>query len=573
MDWLLVNEIGIEYATPSGDRGDEELHMPVAAARADDGTYLIVDELGYDRPLGEPTQCRTIRVSADGDILYDSTACGIWDAFGCLIDGGLTAVLSRSSWEILIIGDSGSIVQRIGLWTFSKRFPRSLFWTGNGTFLVSFLDGLGQFDVVEIDPAGRLLWYLPSHDSVFRFPVGMQTLPNGNVLLADGPSHIVAEIDRSAAIAWQCGEWRVPAGTDRHLSLPGSLRQMPDGRKLVADTRNHRVLIFDTNGTVSQIRLRDDDFCDPTFADHLDGGSYLICDSSNARVVEVDAAGNKVWQYGGQTGKRRQLSYPRSVEAGEDGHLLISDTAHNRIVEVAGARFTPWPALEGDALFWPRSAKRLPSGSALIADGRNSRVIEVSTSGEVLRQLDRLDIGAGLEFGDPHDATQLPNGNLLITDSSQNIVVETDWSGKVHWLIGRDNIIALADPHTAQLLPDGRVLISDSGHNRIVVVDPHGGSVHIRKELFSGSSCYRLDTPKHAHVFDDTTLIVVDTGNSRILAADVSGELFWELSSVPQSPIPLLHYPRWAHLVNHDELFVCDHYHHRILHFKKASTR
>jgi len=40
------------------------------------------------------------------------------------------------------------------------------------------------------------------------------------------------------------------------------------------------------------------------------------------------------------------------------------------------------------------------------------------------------------------------------------------------------------------------------------------------------------------------------------------------LSGVPDSPISTLDQPRWAHLLAANEVLICDHYNHRILHLR-----
>ena len=46
MNWTLVNELGVEG--PPGESMGAELYFPSYADKADDGTYLIGDELGTD---------------------------------------------------------------------------------------------------------------------------------------------------------------------------------------------------------------------------------------------------------------------------------------------------------------------------------------------------------------------------------------------------------------------------------------------------------------------------------------------------------------------------------------------
>ncbi|MDH3900249.1 MAG: hypothetical protein OEU51_04285, partial [Gammaproteobacteria bacterium] len=163
MTWELIRESGIEYASLPEARRHQQLRFPTYAAQANDGTYLIVDELGKEKLVPFSFGCRTIRVDADRNILYDSLASGIDDGYGCLLDDGSMAILRRTKWELLIASPEGVIADRLHLDTLSKRLPRFVSWTCNGTFLIVFLNRAYDLDIVEIDQQGRLLWCLPSH--------------------------------------------------------------------------------------------------------------------------------------------------------------------------------------------------------------------------------------------------------------------------------------------------------------------------------------------------------------------------------------------------------------------------
>ena len=71
----------------------------------------------------------------------------------------------------------------------------------------------------------------------------------------------------------------------------------------------------------------------------------------------------------------------------------------------------------------------------------------------------------------------------------------------------------------------------------------------------------------------DGTLVITDTGQNRILGCTLDGKLRWEFSRVVGSKLPYLDQPRWAKLVNPDEIVVCDHFHHRVLHVKRNQGR
>lgn len=195
------------------------------------------------------------------------------------------------------------------------------------------------------------------------------------------------EIDRTGNVVWQFGEVRHPSNTIDHISSPGSIRHIGNGQRVAADTRNQRILRIDVDGANCEIMPHDGTLCDPLYADVLDNGNCLICDTGIARVIELDEQGYIVWHYGASVASRRLLSYPRSVEVTCSGGCLVADTAHDRIIENLMARsgkglFTMSPVCSGT-----RCVRVLSFGSLLIADARNSRIVEVSATGRVLRQL------------------------------------------------------------------------------------------------------------------------------------------------------------------------------------------
>lgn len=567
MSWSLIREFGIQYDPASAEAPNEVLFAPSFAEQADDGTYLIVDELGVEKAVPFRFECRTIRVRRDGTIIYDTVANGFTDGCGCLMADGSTAILRRTAWEILIVSADGEVSERIGLGTCSKCMPRFLSWTHRGTFLIVFLNRSKDLDVVEVDRRGRLLWYLPAGGFNLGVPKSLQLLPSGNILMADEFLHVCVELDRHGQVVWQFGEVGNPSDRLDRLSNPRSIRQLPDGTRLIADCRNHRVLSIRPDGTVS-VRHLQGAICDPSHVVALPNGHLLICDTGNARVIEIGEDGQTVWQYGKREASGRSFSYPRSVELSKDGDYVVADTAGNRVVRIRGDGVDAWPIDDEKGLFWPRCARVLATGSVLIADARHSRILEVSAAGKILNELTPDRIAAPQPLHDPHDVWLLGTGHLLITDSSSDVVLETDWDGRVYRSIGRDDKVQLKDPHSAQALDDGTIIICDTGNNRLVFVDEAGDIVKEIEAIHGDAGWLRLYGPRYAEVGNDRCLVIADTGNNRVLACTVDGNFVWELSRIPASPIPLLHQPRWAHLCSRDEVIVSDHFNHRIVHVR-----
>ena len=567
MSWSLISEIGLEYAPSGGPSGDVQLSYPAVAERGKDGRYLIVDEIGLEKSVNSRVECRTLLVDADHSIIYDTASQGIDDGYGCFADDGLIALLRRSKWELTVVEEKGSLVDKIDVSYFSKRSPRIATWTRNKTYLIAFVDDIFKVDLVELDSRGRMLWYLPVDRSVLGLPGSLQLLPNNRILIADAFYHVAMELDRDGSVTWEFGERGNPAAA-HCLANPKAATQLPDGRRLIADTRNHRILSLGVDCNPDQILPSRGDWCCPSSVRMLPGGNYLVCDGGNARVIELAPNGDAVWQYGRPFVTTRRFSFPRSVEVNAQGAILVADTGNNRVVEVATGKIFERESPAQSGLFWPRCARRLKSGSVLIADGRNSRIVEVTPQGEIARQLYHLELAGGTALKDPHDVRLLDNGHLLVADSSLDLVVETDWSGLVYWVIGGDGKVELDDPHSAQLLADDTVLISDPGHDRILRVDREGRIVQQLDHVYFDSGCHRFSLPKYAEVSRDGIMTIVDTGNNRVFALAASGDPIWVLTTVPDSPISFLHQPRWAHLINQNEVLIADHLHNRVLHLE-----
>jgi len=306
----------------------------------------------------------------------------------------------------------------------------------------------------------------------------------------------------------------------------------------------------------------------PSFAASAGDDRVLICDAGNRRVVELDAAGRVTWQYGQSLGTRRWFSFPRSVEMTADARYLVADTANNRIVEVARGEVRERPGAGAATLFWPRCARSVASDGYLVADSRHARVIQISPAGELLRELSGVNLSGWTPLGDPHDVRMLDDAKLLIVDSEHNLVFGTDWEGRVGWVLGDRGDLVLSDPHGAQRLPTGEILICDTGNSRVVRAATTGRISETIEAVRAPSHWCRVIRPRYAEVAPDGTLVVADSDNNRVLGATIDGDWRWELTSIPQSPLPSLNQPRWLHAIRGDEIVVSDSLHHRVLHLR-----
>src|SRR6266511_1091479 len=275
MPFALVEEVGIEYGPAEAARRGVRspsvpLRYPVFAARAEDGTTVVVDEQAIEKSLHLRAWYRTLRIDPDGALVADSAEWGVDDAYGFLA-GDSTAILRVTRWEIRLLSPAGERVATVDLSPLSKRMPLVASATPQGTFLVAFADRLFDVDVVEVDERGRLLWYLPHLDRL-GYPGSVQLLRNGNILVADEFCHVVFELARDGSVVQELGSGRDPGKRGNRLSSPRAAWEAPDGTRLVADTRNDCVLKVAPDGTVEALPQPADGLSSPTFAVMLPDG-------------------------------------------------------------------------------------------------------------------------------------------------------------------------------------------------------------------------------------------------------------------------------------------------------------
>lgn len=195
------------------------------------------------------------------------------------------------------------------------------------------------------------------------------------------------------------------------------------------------------------------------------------------RVILVDPFGRIVWQYGqfGQTGTGPNLlNVPVQCTWLPDAHVLITDQANGRVIEVTLNKHIVWqyPGTNnnpGDQLNNPNAAELLENGHVLISDENNNRAIEVTRTDQIVRTNSAGGTVLILAF-----ASRLPDGHTLLTDSGHARIVEVDDNDTPVWeyFTNTDtNSIPMPFPTRAVRLKDGDTLISDQFNNRVIRVN------------------------------------------------------------------------------------------------------
>lgn len=245
-------------------------------------------------------------------------------------------------------------------------------------------------------------------------------------------------------------------------------------------------------------------------------GNVLITEFYNNRTIEVDNAGNVIWEKNG-------FILPHDSERLPNGNTLITSYGDQYVIEVNKAGTIVW---EKTDLNMPMDAERLPNGNTLIAEYGGHRVIEVNSSGDI--------VWSKTGLGKPFDAERLPNGNTLIVDCTWPEgakVIEVDIDGNEVW-----NKSGLSGPVDAERLPNGNTLITEHIGKSVIEVNSAGTIVW----AMTG-----LGHPKDAERLPNGNTLIAECGANRVIEVDVGGNIVWEKAGLfyPTDVENLFNYP------------------------------
>ncbi len=260
-------------------------------------------------------------------------------------------------------------------------------------------------------------------------------------------------------------------------------------------------------------------------------GNILITDQFNNRVIEIDRAGNIVWQFGNGPGDHSANAITGTNDAERVGSLTLM------------------------------SGTGTPAGTtAYCKDGcSDNRVLLVDQAGSIVWQYGQFGVtGFGSnQLNTPVQNTFLPNGNVLITDQGNERIIEVQRSdNSIVWQYGQNGVVGigrnqLSNPNAAELLPNGHILISDENNNRAIEVTHTTPSRIVATFTAHGT----VSGVAFASRLTNGDTLITDSNNARIVEVDSKDNVVWQYFTNNRSgsnPAPLP--TRAVRLANGDTL-------------------
>ncbi len=276
-------------------------------------------------------------------------------------------------------------------------------------------------------------------------------------------------------------------------------------------------------------------------------GNILITDQFNNRVIEIDPAGNIVWQFGNGPGDIAANAIVGTNDAERVGdHTLMSGTG----IPLGGT-------------------KNCKKGCV------DNRVILVDRGGNIVWQYGRFGVtGSGPnQLNTPVQNTFLPNGNVLITDQGNARIIEVRPSDNaIVWQYGTgvpgNGPGQLNNPNAAELLANTHILISDENNDRAIEVthDTSGTVLHIFTAGGTVSGC------AFASRLDNGNTLLTDSNHGRIVEVDFTDKVVWEYVTTSRSgsnPLPL---PTRAVRLRNGNTLISDQFNDQVIEVNQAKA-
>ena len=327
-------------------------------------------------------------------------------------------------------------------------------------------------------------------------------VPPGSFELLLDP-YVAAQVELGVVREW--GELGVDLGQFNH---PRGLAVGPEGDVYVVDSDNHRVQVFDDQGTFLRawgsrcdlstgqgcldpdgdgpLAPGDGQFLEPWGVAVSDDGRVYVADTWNHRlqVFDIDGTFQAKWGSYGQTASEAYHLYgPRDIAVDTSGRVFVTDTGNKRVVlyDQAGWLLRQWGgAGTGPGQFEePVGLAAAPAngldadGLLYVADTWNQRIQAFDGQGIFLRQWPVEAWYGDSVTNKPYLAVD-PQQRLYITDPEGSLVAVFSQQGALLATFGQQgpDAGAFSLPTGIDLDASGYVYVADTNHHRIVKLEP-----------------------------------------------------------------------------------------------------
>ena len=258
-----------------------------------------------------------------------------------------------------------------------------------------------------------------SGDGMFKFPFGVAVSDRDEIVVADHVNHRVQVFDSNGTFLRSFGHQGGNAG---EFNRPDGIAIDRDGKSFVADRLNHRVQIFSWEetylGSFGGNGSLDNQLSNPQGLSLDSTGNIIVADTGNKLIKIFTPDGTFVMKIGGQD----YFSFPiHCVQCGE--YFIVSDPGEHciKVFNREGHfQYKFGKKGEGDGEFnCPHYLSLTQSNHLFVCDWENHRVQVFELNGKFIGTFGRKGSKLG-EFQGPFSVAMLSNGQIVVSDDDNH---------------------------------------------------------------------------------------------------------------------------------------------------------
>jgi len=266
---------------------------------------------------------------------------------------------------------------------------------------------------------------IPSAGATIPAPRAVTTAPDDSLYLLDNAGRVLVFVKDGDPIR----QWNMP---ESDVGNPEGICVLSNGQIAVADTHYHRVVVFDSSGTVvrmvGQEGQKDGDFYWPVAVVEDDQGNLFVSEYGGANRVQKFT---KDWQHlltfgniGDQPG---EFQRPSGMAWHED-QLYIVDAFNDRIQVFDGqGHFLKVLGMQDETsrLHYPYDIALGPGKDLWVVEYGAGRISRFSLKGELLGRFGSTGSGPN-QFGTPWGLAVDSNRRIWVADTRNHRLVAVD---------------------------------------------------------------------------------------------------------------------------------------------------
>lgn len=248
--------------------------------------------------------------------------------------------------------------------------------------------------------------------------------------------------------------------------------------------------------------------------------NVYVADTRNHRVQVFDKDGVFIRQWGSHGFQDSRFDFPYGIAVDNNLDVYVADSGNNRIQKFSstGVFIKKWGAygIANGSFNFPRGIEIDNNGDVIVADSRNNRIQVFDKDGTYLRKWGNTGYLYNGVFDTPMDIAVDASNRIYVTDSFNNRVQKFDSIGNyiTKWGTTGDVNGSFNNPHGIVVDSDGNVLVVDNANDRVQKFSSSG--LFMAKWGTFGSAAGQFERPAGIGVDSQKNIYVADQWNNRI---------------------------------------------------------